>query len=126
MPTSTRYLGSFTTVGSAVYYSGGTSPPAYLEVFYGGPVAATTAPTPSPTAAPTTLAPTRSEGWATKTPIPSAIASQGQGCAADAAGMNFYLYGAYWQKYSAATDGWTTGACSRCAARLCRVPFQCA
>jgi hypothetical protein len=58
MPSVTRTLGSFATIGSAVYYSGGAfSPtpgnPALLEVYYGPAVAPTASPTPAPTLAPT-------------------------------------------------------------------------
>jgi hypothetical protein len=58
MPSSGRQLGSFVTIGSAVYYSGGAYPPApgnpaLLEVYYGSAVAATASPTPAPTSAST-------------------------------------------------------------------------
>jgi hypothetical protein len=57
MPTASRGFGSFATVGSALYYSGGSiipnPPSAYLEVYYGPTIAATTAPTPTPTLSPT-------------------------------------------------------------------------
>jgi hypothetical protein len=53
MPSSGRQLGSFATIGSAVYYSGGgffpvSGDPALLEVYYGPAVAVTASPTPGP------------------------------------------------------------------------------
>jgi hypothetical protein len=59
-----RQLGSFASVASAVYYSGGfyvpgtpvpleSVTPTYLEVYYGPAVAATASPTPAPTSSPT-------------------------------------------------------------------------
>jgi hypothetical protein len=74
MPSVTRTLGSFVTIGSAVYYSGGGySPtpgdPALLEVYYGPAIAPAASPTPSPTSAPT----------ATPTYAPCAVAAPTNG-----------------------------------------------
>ena len=119
MPTTLRGLGSFATVGSAVYFSGGgpgspnPTSPALLEVYYGPAVAATASPTPAPTLSPT-LAPTvMAEGWTSKRNMPLGVTNLDQSCAAvDQLGLFYQYLGATgsWLKYSAATDAWSTGA----------------
>ncbi len=139
MPSSGRPLGSFATIGSAVYYSGGAvrgvadpaapglTNPALLEVYYGPAVAATASPTPSPTGAPTpspTGAPTPSptygscgtECWATRNSLPIASADGAQACAAVGSLVYMYQYdapspsGQGFHKYDSATDTWAAGS----------------
>jgi hypothetical protein len=133
MPSSGRQLGSFVTIGSAVYYSGGAyapapGNPALLEVYYGSAVAATASPTPSPSSSTTgtpSFAPTvysTTEPWTTKKAMPlSGMEDVGQSCAGvtSATGSFYYQYrgnspfGPYpaadMMKYTAATDAWSLG-----------------
>ncbi len=124
MPSSGRPLGSFATIGSAMYYSGGAYPPAglvnpaLLEVYYGPAVAATASPTPSPTSAPTpspTYGSCGAECWATRNSLPIASTNGAQACAA--VGSLVYMYqndapspsGEGFHKYDSATDTWAAG-----------------
>jgi hypothetical protein len=124
MPSATRTLGSFATIGSAVYYSGGAYPPtpgdpALLEVYYGPAVAATASPTPSPTFAPTpspTYGSCGTECWATRNSLPIASTNGAQACAAVGSLVYMYQYdqpspsGEGFHKYDTATDTWAAGS----------------
>jgi hypothetical protein len=121
MPTALRGFGSFATIGSAIYFSGGGVSPqsstssSFLEVYYGPPVAATYAPTPSPTTAAPTPAPTMVvEPWTTRMPMPYGCEDVAQSCAV--AGAFLYqnagsppVNDGDWMKYASATDAWSIG-----------------
>ncbi len=123
MPSSGRPLGSFATIGSAVYYSGGAYIPAYgnpalLEVYYGPAVAATASPTPAPTFSPTrspTYGSCGTECWATRNSLPMASTNGAQACAAVGSLVYMYQYdqpspsGEGFHKFDSATDTWATG-----------------
>jgi hypothetical protein len=124
MPSLGRQLGSFATIGSAVYYSGGAvnpnpvGNPALLEVYYGPAVAATASPSPSPTSAPTrspTYGSCGTECWATRNSLPIASANGAQACAAVGSLVYMYQYdapspsGNGFHKYDSATDTWAQG-----------------
>ncbi len=124
MPSSGRPLGSFATIGSAVYYSGGAYPPApvnpaLLEVYYGPAVAATASPTPTPSSAPTpspTYGSCGTECWATRNSLPIASTDGAQACAVVGSLVYMHQYdaptpasGEGFHKYDSATDTWAAG-----------------
>jgi hypothetical protein len=129
MPTTQRGFGSFATIGSAVYFSGGgvvptsATAPALLEVYYGPPVLATTAPTPAPTVA--------VEPWTTRTAMPLGGCEDLQQSCVGTGGTHLYQYagnpasnGGEFMKYTAATDAWATGNAPPVARRLSRGPSR--